>query len=323
MISISPSKEHLAALEENRLIKVWNLVSDKQIAELTEKYKGVTRMTFSPTEEYLVTTNIRKIINIWHLASSKQIAELSQNPSRIVRMEYSPNGEHFVSFYGDSFAIWDTMKWEKRHDVPFPVIQSSKRWQLLLPPTNKHVIIVPRYDPILVWDLNSGEQVGSLNISIHSDASLYKGSSQDIQRFHEQPDAETQRIWGDLRLSPCGAHIAGVIRRPSRNEIRLWDSTTFKTYMVIIPPTGCQKPQTTAFSSCGRFLAVGAQWQDGQEIISVRLWDVTTGENIHTFWGHPTDVWSLAFSPDGKYLASGSYDGTVLLWDMEPFTGSD
>ena len=187
-ISMSRSNELLAALVENRLIRVWNLDSDKQIVELTEKYRGVTRMTFSPTEEYLVTTNIRKIINIWHLASSTHIAELSQNPSRIVRMKYSSNGEHFVSFYGDSFTIWDTTKWEKRHDVPFPVIQSSKHWQLLLPPTNKHVIIVPGQDPITVWNLNSGERVGSLNTSICSDPSLYKGSSQDIQRFREQPD---------------------------------------------------------------------------------------------------------------------------------------
>ncbi len=322
VISTSRSRELLAALVDDRIIRVWNLVSDEQIAELTEKYKGVTRMTFSPAEEYLVTTNIRKIINIWHLASSTQIAELSQNPSRIVRMKYSPTGEYFVSFYGDSFTIWDTTKWEKLHDVPFPVIQSSKRWQLLLPPTNKHVIIVPRENPILAWDLKSGKQVGSLDTSICSDISLYKGSSQDIQRFHEQPDSETQRIWGNLRLSPCGTLIAGVIRRVGKNEIRIWDSTTLETCMVIIPSTGCQKPQTLRFSPCGKYLAVGAQWQEGQKIISVRLWDVNTGENIHTFWGHPTDVWSLDFSPDGELLASGSYDGTILLWDIKPFMSS-
>ena len=89
--------------------------------------------------------------------------------------------------------------------------------------------------------------------------------------------------------------------------------------MVIVPPIGCQKPQTLKFSPCGKYLAVGAQWQDGQESVSVRLWDVKTWENIHTFWGHPTDVWSIDFSPDGETLASGSYDGTILLWDMKSF----
>lgn len=53
--------------------------------------------------------------------------------------------------------------------------------------------------------------------------------------------------------------------------------------------------------------------------MAIRLWEVATGENIATFWGHATDIQSLAFSPDGALLASGSYDGTILLWDMALF----
>ena len=51
--------------------------------------------------------------------------------------------------------------------------------------------------------------------------------------------------------------------------------------------------------------------------MSIRLWDVVTGENIVTFWGHPTDVQDLAFSPDGTLLASGSFDGTILFMGYE------
>ena len=38
-----------------------------------------------------------------------------------------------------------------------------------------------------------------------------------------------------------------------------------------------------------------------------------------TLEGHISEVWSVAFSRDGSVLASGSLDGTVLLWDMSPY----
>ena len=89
-----------------------------------------------------------------------------------------------------------------------------------------------------------------------------------------------------------------------------------------IQPHGCIRPWALAFSPCGKYLASGAWWVKGLEKVSIRLWEVASGENIATFWGHVTDVQDLAFSPDGSLLASGSYDGTILLWDMKPFINS-
>ena len=50
----------------------------------------------------------------------------------------------------------------------------------------------------------------------------------------------------------------------------------------------------------------------------VRVWDVATGELQRTFTGHAGEILSVRFSADGQTLASGSADGTVLLWDMAP-----
>ena len=316
VVSTSPCRELLAAVEDKQ-VRVWNLTSGTQVAELKGGSMKVD-IVFSPTAEYLATVSKPNTIKIWHLASSTHIAELPQNRSRIKSMRFSSTGEYFVSIYGESFTIWNTSQWEKLHQVPLP--EQSSRWQLFCHPNGKHFLTVPRENPILVWDLKSGEQAGSLDTTICLNSSLYRGTPQDIQRYQEQQETISQRFWGKLRLSPCGTRLAGIIRRSGmRNEIRLWDVTTLDPYIIIIPPTGCQKPQTFRFSPCGKYIAVGAQWQDGQKRMSVRLWDVETGENIHTFWGHPTDVWSLDFSPDGKFLASGSYDGTILLWDVKPY----
>ncbi|MDE0396216.1 MAG: WD40 repeat domain-containing protein [Candidatus Poribacteria bacterium] len=38
--------------------------------------------------------------------------------------------------------------------------------------------------------------------------------------------------------------------------------------------------------------------------------------------GHPTDIQYLAFSPNGTLLARGSFDGTILLWDLKSVIGS-
>ncbi|MEH2198225.1 WD40 repeat domain-containing protein, partial [Nostoc sp.] len=47
-----------------------------------------------------------------------------------------------------------------------------------------------------------------------------------------------------------------------------------------------------------------------------KLWDVSTGKAIKTLTGHSSSVNSVVFSPDGKTLASGSYDKTIKLWDV-------
>ena len=48
---------------------------------------------------------------------------------------------------------------------------------------------------------------------------------------------------------------------------------------------------------------------------TIKLWDVATASILRTLTGHSEGVLSIAFSPDGKILASGDGDRTVKLWE--------
>jgi WD40 repeat protein len=72
---------------------------------------------------------------------------------------------------------------------------------------------------------------------------------------------------------------------------------------------------TIAFSPNGKLIVSSFDTRH------VRLWDVATGAAHSTLEGHRETVWGIAFSPDGKLLASSSlYDRTARLWDVATAT---
>jgi WD40 repeat protein len=47
---------------------------------------------------------------------------------------------------------------------------------------------------------------------------------------------------------------------------------------------------------------------------TLRIWDASTGKTLRTLTGHGDDVWSVAWSPDGTRIVSGSWDHTLRIW---------
>ena len=299
-------------------IVFWD-VAQKSVQQTLNPSDG--RCALSPCEDMLATLigENNETIEVLSVASGTPIATLTKHQSYVTALAFSPTGEHLVS--GDAegnLCVWSVKSWRELEELNR---HTKEILTVAFHPNDPRVITTSHDRTARVWDFESGEYLASLSfVAEESDVSLYRGDQRQIRRiFNRLSQGYIHKsTLRSIMFSPSGDIIAGGLGR----EIRLWDATTYETRMVIIPPETCQHPYALTFSPCGRYLVSGSWWQEGQEKVSIRLWEVSTGENIATFWGHPTDIQDLAFSPDGTLLASGSFDGTILLWDMKPYVSS-
>ncbi len=114
------------------------------------------------------------------------------------------------------------------------------------------------------------------------------------------------------KIAPNGNLLA--IRE--EREVKIWDLKRQKARAILKHE---HKPFSHVFSADSRLLATGSSNDN-----IVRIFDTEDGERLAELSGHgrgniflPSAVYSLAFSPNGKRLASGGHDGRVIVWDVE------
>jgi RNA polymerase sigma factor (sigma-70 family) len=110
----------------------------------------------------------------------------------------------------------------------------------------------------------------------------------------------------NLTFSPDGKTLAGGA---GYGTLRFWEVATGKE-RAQWPDRDLRSGSAMAFSPDGRLLALGDA--DGK----IRLVSAATGNELKQLRGHRSGITSLAFATDGKTLASGSWDTTVLVWDV-------
>ena len=310
----------------------WDVASRKTkqtLPPLTERNVLRRGMALSPCEELLAVDTGDANIEVWHIPSETLVAELTEHEKQGhgITLAFSPTTEYLVSGgWADESYIWDVALWEKQHSL---TQQTSSVVDIAFHPNGKLFVTSSRDGTVRLWNVETGEQITPLPLpDTLADATGYRGEPEEIERVINGGNLQwkSHQHVESIVFSPCGTLIAGGLGTwladGLTNEIRLWDTETLETQMIILPSQRTIRPWALTFSPCGRYLVSGAWWCQGLDKAPIRIWEVATGEHIHTFWAHSTDVQDVAFSPDGTLLASGSFDGTVLLWNMKPFIGS-
>jgi WD40 repeat protein/predicted Ser/Thr protein kinase len=131
-----------------------------------------------------------------------------------------------------------------------------------------------------------------------------------------------QRAWEDDQIATVSELLDRYMPRPGEEDMRgfEWYYWHRLANAALLSLNG----DVFAFSPNGKYLAVTNtknQWQRDDVDTSVRLVDLSSKKEVHVLKGHGKGVNCIAFSADGKRLASGSDDRTIKLWDVA--TGKD
>jgi WD40 repeat protein len=125
-------------------------------------------------------------------------------------------------------------------------------------------------------------------------------------------------VINDIVFSADGKQLVSA---SDDKTIRVWDLATGKTERMILGEAETGSPGKVfamALSPDGKWLAAGGKFHNSDVTAGsrVRLYDFASGELVALLEGHTDVVLDLVFSPDSKYLISGSGDNVAIIWDV-------
>ena len=294
-VRFSPGDSLLVTSSVDSTIKIWN----RQSGEIRKEIKqtaGIAYMDLSSDGNYVVTGSYDSTVRLWRIADGSLVKEFKGHNGTVWTVAFSNDGKKIASGGNDGLVnIWDVETGNLLHKL-----QGHKRivWSVKFNPDATKLASSSFDFSIKLWNVDDGKLVW--DNKEHKETVVDIAFSHDGKLLASTSDDKTIKIWNVaeqklIRTMRVAEHVQAVAFSP--DDKRLMTG-------------GRDKPMI------GELLQEvfgDSRFNPG---VSARLWDVETGELLQTFTTHTNDVMDVAYSYDGKWIATASADETVDVWQL-------
>ncbi|HLN29967.1 MAG TPA: protein kinase [Gemmataceae bacterium] len=241
----------------------------------------VLGVRFSNDGKLLATWSMDSTARLWHVASGQPFGWPLRHGSVVTSAAFHPDGHTLATASADhSVRVWAI----KGPIESLPKPDDKRVWWVSFSPNSTFLAAATEHGIGYVWDLRDRKIV-------------YK------------PVMQGQMICA--AFAPDGRSLATV---GYDKEIRSWDNDKHELARVYL----CEDllPHYIAFSADGKYVAVAGTSSHAPHDGRARILDALSYDPVSEMIVLPKEISALAFSPDGKWLATGSADKTAWLWSV-------